>query len=180
MKILETHRLLLKSWSEDKLEDMYEYAKDPQVGPMAGWKPHESREETLEILKHFSEGEEVWAVIYKENGKAIGSIGLHGDDKRGDTNCKMLGYVLAREYWGKGLMTEAARRVIAYGFEEEYLDLISCYHYPHNDKSKRVIEKCGFTYEGTLRKATKIYDGSIYDDCLYSITKEEYHKVKHS
>jgi len=86
----------------------------------------------------------------------------------------MLGYVLAESYWGKGYTTEAAKRLIQYAFEELNIDLLSVYHYPHNIRSKRVIEKCGFHYEGTLRLASTIYNGNVYDSVCYSLTKEEY------
>lgn len=87
----------------------------------------------------------------------------------------MIGYALSEAYWGKGYATEAVKKVIQYGFEELGLEIISVYHYPHNKRSQRVIEKCGFKYEGTLRKSSVLYDGSIYDDVCYSITKEEYY-----
>ena len=87
----------------------------------------------------------------------------------------MLGYVLAEPYWGRGLMTEAVKGMIKYAFEELNIDLLSVYHYPHNERSKRVIEKCGFHYEGTLRRASTIYNGRVFDDVCYSLTKEEYY-----
>ncbi|WP_040213058.1 GNAT family N-acetyltransferase [Clostridium polynesiense] len=177
MKTLETERLLLRLWSMQDADDLYEYAKNPNVGPNAGWEPHKDKEFSRNIIKMFIE-DEVWAIEYKENNKVIGSIGLHEDRKRIRINGKMLGYVLSEDYWGKGLMTEAASAVIKHGFEEMNLNIISVYHYPFNDKSKRVIEKCGFKYEGTLREATRIFDGRILDDLCYSILKEEYEADK--
>ena len=158
------------------MNDFYEYAKNPDVGPNAGWKPHENKEESLKILQLFIKSEEVWAVVYKENGKVIGSLGLHNDEKRSNKNVKMVGYVLSKDYWGKGLMPEAVKCAIKYGFEKLNLDLLSIYHYPFNNRSRRVIEKCGFKYEGTIRLASTIYNGKTYDDVCYSITKDEYFK----
>ncbi|WMJ88460.1 GNAT family N-acetyltransferase [Anaerocolumna sp. MB42-C2] len=174
MKVLETDRLLLRNWEISDLEDFYEYAKNPNVGPMAGWKPHESLDESRKILNSFIEREEVWAVVYRVNRKVIGSIGLHNDSKRNSANIKMLGYVLSEDYWGMGLIPEAVREVIRYSFEELDLALLSIYHYPFNVQSKRVIEKCGFTYEGILRMGSQIYNGKVYDDICYSIKKEEW------
>jgi [ribosomal protein S5]-alanine N-acetyltransferase len=71
-------------------------------------------------------------------------------------------------------MTEAVKEAIRYLFEAEKYDVLSCYHYPFNIRSKRVIEKCGFKYECTLRYASKIFDGSVHDSACYSILKEEY------
>jgi len=174
LKVLETERLILRQWELSDLNDFYEYAKNPNIGPNAGWEPHTSKDVTMKILQLFIEGKNVWAIVYKGNGKVIGSIGIHEDKKREDINAKMLGYVLSEPYWGKGLMTEAAKCVMSYAFLEMKLDVLSVYHYSFNNSSKRVIQKCGFSYEGTLRLASKTYDGSIYDDVCYSITKEEY------
>lgn len=73
-------------------------------------------------------------------------------------------------------MTEAARAVIRYGFETMELPMISIYHNPVNHRSKRVIEKCGFHFEGILRRANRIYNGDIRDMACYSLTKEEWRK----
>lgn len=178
MKELESERLILRSWTLEDLDDFYEYAKNDNVGPNAGWKPHESKEESEKILKSFIKNNEVWAIEYKENKKVIGSIGLHKDEMRMGIKAKMLGYVLSKDYWGEGLMTEAAKEVIKYGFEKEELDLISVRHFRFNDRSKRVIEKCGFKYEGTLRKGRKLFNDEVVDLVLYSILKEEYREMK--
>jgi putative acetyltransferase len=86
----------------------------------------------------------------------------------------MLGYALSEDYWGQGIMTEAARAVLAYGFDTLGLSLISVVHYPSNLGSQRVIEKCGFYYEGTIRQAEKIYTGEVRDVKAYSIFREEF------
>lgn len=179
MKTLETGRMILRPWKTEDLDDFYEYARNPEIGPNAGWAPHKDKEESFKILQSFIKSDEVRAIVYKENGKVIGSIGVHRDEKRAeDINAKMIGYVLSEDYWGKGLMTEAVKEVIRYLFEEVKLDIITIYHYPFNARSKRVIEKCGFKYEGTLRMASKIYDGNVYDDVCYSITKDDYFNKK--
>lgn len=83
----------------------------------------------------------------------------------------MLGYAMSEHYWGKGLMTEAAQAVIKYGFDERNLDLISAYCYPFNNRSRRVLEKNNFQYEGTLKQAEKLYNGNIYDNECYVLLK---------
>lgn len=179
MKTIETERLILRAWNVEDVDDLYDYAKNPNVGPHGGWKPHESKTESLEIMQTlFIDKYDSWAIVYKENGRVIGSIGYELDTKRPDINCKELGYAMGEDYWGKGLMTEAAKVAIRYGFEELELDMVSIYRNPQNTRSGRVIEKCGFSYEGTLRQAYKIYDGSIRDVACYSMTKEEYREGK--
>jgi len=177
MKTLETERLILRPFLETDLEDLYEYAQNPNVGPNAGWKPHENLDESRAIIKDFIEHDEVLAIVWKENNKVIGSVGLHDDAFRNTDNVKMLGYVLSEDYWGRGITTEAARAVIQYAFAELNLNMITVRHYTYNNRSKRVIEKCGFTYEGTLRYCTKIFNGNTYDVACYSMTRNEWEKL---
>ncbi len=177
MKTLETGRLLLRPFRESDAENVYAYATNLEVGPAAGWKPHESLGESLEIVRMFIRDEEVWAIVLRETGQVIGSIGLHKDGKRRLSQCKSVGYVLAKPFWGKGYATEATREVLRHAFEDLSMDLVSIFHFPFNERSKHVIEKCGFRYEGTLRRATEIYSGHVYDDVCYSMTREEYNEL---
>lgn len=174
MKTIETERLILRGWQLEDLDDLYEYAKNPNVGPMAGWKPHSSKEVSLNVLKSFIENDDMWAIVFKENGKVIGQLRIYPDENRGKYNAKYISFALSADYWGKGYMTEAVKRVVKYAFEEMNIDLLSVFHYPHNIRSKRVIEKCGFQYEMTIKQASKRYDGQIFDNVCYSILKSEY------
>lgn len=176
MKTLETERLILRNWLESDADDVFAYAKSQTVGPMAGWKPHDDLAVSKKILDMFMEEDETWAIFHKGDQKIIGSVGLHRDQKRnlGKTKVRELGYVLSEEYWGQGIIPEACNEILRFGFEELNLALISVNHYPFNAQSKRVIEKLGFHYEGTLRQSCKIYDETIYDSLCYSITREEY------
>ena len=177
MAVLETQRLLIRPMIESDVEDVYRYSKNLKVGLNAGWKPHESREETRTIMREiFLDRENVWGIILKDSKKLIGSIGLVEDPKRENKRARMLGYALGEEHWGKGLMTEAVRRVIQFGFEEIGLDLISAYCYPTNERSRRVLKKCGFRYEGTLSMAEEIYNGEIRDNECYAQKRQEYGK----
>ena len=180
MKVLETERLLLRPWKMEDLTDFYTYCRDPEVGPNAGWKPHESMEESRGILEAWIAGEEeIWALEEKGSKRVIGSLGLHNDRRRSDVpDCKMMGYALSREFWGKGFMPEAVSAVMDYAFTGKKLKLLTIYHYPNNSRSCRVIEKCGFRYEGTLRCGSVIYDDSLRDDCCYSMTAAEYYLMR--
>lgn len=178
MKKLETQRLVLRDWVMDDLEAFYQYSKNPNVGPSAGWPPHRSREESEKILRRFMEQEECWAIERKDKPRVIGSLGIHRDAKRDSPHTKMIGYVLAEEHWGQGLMTEAVRRVLGYLFEETDVQLVSVYHFDFNQRSRRVIEKCGFHYEGTLRQASVLPNGTLCDDVCYSMTRREYQAMK--
>lgn len=174
MKRIETQRMILRPWALSDADDFFAYAKHPEVGLNGGWPPHENRGISETVIGYFIEEGDVWAVELKENGKVVGSIGLHKDGKRPHINTRELGFSLAAEHWGKGFMTEAALAIVAHAFEEMGLDLLCTYHKTFNERSRRVIEKCGFTQEGILRQASKRYDGQIFDAACYSILKEEY------
>lgn len=175
MKIIETERLILSKWSKKDAADLYAYARNPNVGPHAGWKPHADVKESKRIIKTIFQPNEVWAIRDKKNGKAIGTIGFEKDKYRPDVNSRELGYSLSEDYWGKGIMTEAAKAVIKYGFDTLNLQMICICTGPENKRSQNVIRKCGFTYEGTLRCAYKIYDGTLRDVLCHSLFREEYY-----
>lgn len=174
MTTLETERLILRSFRESDLNDFHEYARNPHVGLNAGWPPHSSIEDSSIILGTFIAEDEIWAIESKQNHKVIGSLGLHNDPLRSTDDVKMLGYVLSEDYWGRGIIAEALKAVISYVFDHLDINLLSVRHYTFNYQSKRVIEKCGFTYEGTLRHAAKVYNGSVYDVACYSMMKEDW------
>jgi putative acetyltransferase len=129
MITLETERCILRSFEITDLEDFFEYAKNPNVGPAAGWPSHDNLETSMKILQDFMENEEVWALIYKESNKLIGSVGLHKDQLRTATDVKMLGYVLSEDYWGQGIMPEVVDAVIQYVFQELTISLLTVHHY---------------------------------------------------
>jgi len=171
--ILETERLILRGIVEDDAGDIFEYSRNPNVGPDAGWKPHESIDETREIMNQiFINQPYVFGMVLKENNKMIGSIGLIKDPKRENPHAKMLGYAMSENYWGCGLMTEASKAVLDLGFRDPEVSIITCCCYSFNQRSRRVIEKCGFKYEGRLRQCEMRYDGKIFDMESYSLLKE--------
>ncbi len=160
-KVLETQRLILREFKENDLTDFYEYASVDGVGEMAGWSHHENIETTKEILNSFIKDNKVFAIVYKENNKVIGSLGVEKyfmEDKLDefkDLYGRSIGYVLSKDYWGKGLMKEAVKCVINYLFDECNLDFIICGYYLFNNQSKRVQEKCGFKPYRSLMMDTK-------------------------
>ena len=149
-KTIETERLILRPFVKTDLEDFYEYASVEGTGEMAGWHHHENREKSSQILDLFISEDKTFAVCLKESGKVIGSLGVEKygmeekltefDGYRG----REIGYVLSKEYWGKGLMPEAVSAVVDYLFNECDMDFLTCGYYDFNSRSKRVQEKCGF------------------------------------
>ena len=178
MKTLETERLILRTWEPEDVNDLYEYAKDPRVGPIAGWASHKSIDESMLILKSCIENDNSWAIELKDCKKVIGMVKIHPDENRGKYYAKLINYALSPAYWGNGYMTEALKRVVDYAFDELKVDLLSVFHYPQNVRSKRVIEKCGFEYEGIIEKGCMRYDGQLFDAVCYSILKDDWMKRK--
>lgn len=150
--MLETERLILRRWKEEDAEDLYTYASDPDVGPIAGWPPHQSIDESRAIIKNVFCGAEAYAVCLKVDGRAIGAIELklngHTDMTERDDECE-LGYWLGKPFWGQGLMPEAASEMLRHAFEDLGMRKVWCGYYEGNAKSKRVQEKVGFTYQWT-------------------------------
>lgn len=170
MKTLETERLILRGWKESDAVDLFEFCKNLDV-ENAGFKVHESIEESLEFIQTWIKCQEMWAVTLKGNGKVMGWL-LLGDTNRYE-RYKEMEYVIAINYQNKGYATEAVKQILEYAFTELDLLIVAVCHYPFNIKSKHVIEKCGFTYEGTLRK----YSRNLTDSVRYSMTKEEWENL---
>ncbi len=178
--VLETERLIIRSWKQKDLNDFYEYAKVDGVGQMAGWTPHGSIEISQQILNMFIEEKKTFALELKSNHKVIGSIGLEEmfvdlGKPYTDMKGREIGYVLSKDYWGKGLMPEAVKRVIRYCFDVEKYDFLQCSHSVTNIQSQRVIEKLGFSfvkdYERTgqneERHISKFYVLVNQESCAY-------------
>lgn len=150
--ILETERLILRPWKDEDAEDLFEFAKDPAVGGAAGWNPHKSVDESLEIIHNVLSAPETFAVVPKDEGRAVGSIGLMRGERSNlgiPENEAEIGYWIGVPFWGRGLIPEAVRELVRYGFEELKLNRIWCGYFDGNEKSKRVQEKCGFKYHHT-------------------------------
>lgn len=149
---IETDRLILRPWLETDLQDFFEYASVDGVGQMAGWRPHVSMEETATILRMFMDGKKTLAIAYKENGTIIGSISLDELDECDSIDPKLqgreVGYALNKSYWGLGLMPEAVQSLCEYCFSVLNFDYLTSGHFDFNAQSRRVIEKCGFSYIG--------------------------------
>lgn len=174
--VLETERLILRALTLDDVEDAYAYCCDPDIGADAGWPMHRTLDDSRMFVTCIANAPHVFGIFEKrgaQTGPCVGSVGLVDDPHRKNVDCLMLGYALAKQAWGRGLMTEASREVIRYGFEELGLSMVTVNHYAFNKRSRRVIEKCGFRQEGTLRGVEPGPDGSPQDMVFYSLAAEE-------
>ncbi|MBR5754162.1 MAG: GNAT family N-acetyltransferase [Clostridia bacterium] len=150
--ILTTKRLLLRPWTEADAENLFEYAKDPAVGPIAGWPPHTDVEDSREVIRTVLSAPETYAVCLKSDHRAIGSIGLMIGERANldlpETEGE-IGFWIGVPFWGQGLIPEATQELIRHAFEDLGLETLWCGYFDGNDQSKRVQEKCGFVYHHT-------------------------------
>ena len=178
MELLETERLILRSWSENDYLDLHEYASDNRVGPNAGWPAHKNEEESKKIIEMFMKDDDSYAIVLKSENKVIGGIGMHKrtpDEKLKYLKQREIGYVLNPKYWGNEYVPEAVKSLIKCGFDKLNLDLIWCGHFDFNIKSKRVVEKCGFNYKFNCDKALELLDNKVVNELFYNIFKSEYY-----
>ena len=178
--MLKTNRLILRRWEDSDAEDLYTYAKDSDVGPIAGWKPHASIDESREIIGKFLSGPEAYAVCLKEDNRAIGAIelmlgGSSVNELINSDECE-LGYWIGKPFWGQGLIPEASREMLRRAFDDLGMSKVWCGYYDGNEKSKRVQEKLGFKYQYTKDVFVPAFDETRTEH-MSCITKEEWRKM---
>lgn len=172
MPTLETERMILRNIVESDIDDIYEYGRDPRVGPAASWKPHESREETQTVMEQiFLNKPFIFGMVLRETGHIVGTLGMMSDPHRENKHSLMLGYGIASRYWGLGLMTEAVRAVVDFVFQNPEIELITAYSFDFNTRSHRVLEKNGFQFEGLLPGGETRYDGQYFDLRCFSLLR---------
>lgn len=173
---LETERLILRKVTKEDIEDMYLYGSDEEVSKYVTWNTHETIADTkgfVEFVLNKYENKQVspWGIEYKENGKFIGTIDFVWWQP--DHKIAEIGYVISKDYWGKGLTTEVAKELVKFGFEEMDLVRVQARCDVENIASARVMEKAGMTLEGIIRKGIFV-KGEHRDLKMYSILKEEF------
>lgn len=178
-KRIETARLILRPFALEDAEAMYHnWASDPEVTKFLSWPAYRSVDTAHEILgiwtKQYSDNTFYqWAIELKEIGQPIGSISVVNHDDRVDM--AEIGFCIGKPWWGRGIMTEAMKAVMAYLFEEVGAQRIEAGHDPNNPASGAVQRKCGLRYEGTFRRRIRSNQG-ITDVAWYGILKEEWKK----
>lgn len=174
-----TERLILRPWEETDAESLYEYARDPAVGPMAGWPVHKSVEDSREIIRNVLSAEETYAVCLREDNRAIGSVGLippaqsHTEVRPGEVE---VGYWIGVPFWGRGYIPEAVRELQRHAFEDLNCSAMWCGYDEGNEKSKRCQEKCGFVYHHTEKDKPRELMGDTKTEHFSYLTKEQWMK----
>lgn len=169
---METARLIIRRFTLADKADVYAYAKHPEVGPNAGWKPHASVEHSEMIIRNvFLLQTHGFAIVDKVTHKVIGSINLH---KRPFVRNYELGYSLSYDYWGQGLMSEAVATMLDYGFNQVNARRIYAKTNTTNIRSQRVLVKQGMTHYKFKPQDLRRYDGMMIDMDYFELTKEQW------
>ena len=167
-------RVFLRTITEDNLMDIWQIYGDEEVCRMCGAKPVRSIIDAAAVMDILIKNNDSFVIIHKETMKAVGIISIKRDIHRYNKNAYMFGYLLKKEFWGRGIMPQALKLAIKYTFNNLGAEVVSAAHFVDNIQSKKVLEKCGFVYEGTLRKEFRRWDGKVLDSCTYSILFEEF------
>ena len=170
--LLSTPHLILRALASSDLDDLYEYASDPEIDRYTPWDHYKNIEEAGENLSEFLEAYEkhgfwAWGIEHRADKKLIGIININ---KPGYDRKVEVGYTIARKYWGQGLATEALQALIQYGFEKLDVARIEAVILPENKASSKVLLKAGMQFEGLLRKY-QVWKGKPSDLEMYAIVK---------
>lgn len=175
--ILQTERLLLRPWAESDAAELYKYAKDPAVGPVAGWPVHTSVANSQAIIREVLSAPETYAVVLRETGLPVGSVGImrsgQGESPMQADEAE-IGYWIGVPYWGRGLIPEAVRELLRRCFEDLGCNTVWCVSYDGNTKSRKVQEKCGFSYYHTERQVPCPLLGEVRTAHFTRLTKAEW------
>jgi len=173
---LRTPRLLLRRFRMEDADAVFAYARDPEMTRFVFWQAHASIEDSREFLQRTLQGyadgfPPVWAIEHLADRTVIGSCAYHEVsimNLRGE-----IGYALARKYWGQGIMSEAVRAAVDYGFRVVGLNRIEARCDVDNTASWHVMEKVGMKFEGVLRQNI-ILHGQARDVRMYGILREDW------
>ncbi len=180
MPELRTPRLRLRKLAMRDAADIYRYGRDPEVARHVLWDAYRSVGEARSYLRYMlrkyrAREPASWGIEYAQTGEIIGTIGFMWIQS--DNASAEVGYSLGRDYWNRGLMTEALRAVIDFGFGRMNLNRIEAQHETDNPASGAVMRKCGMCREGTLRQ--RLYNKGRYVDVdLYAILRSDYRAAR--
>jgi len=175
---LRTERLVLRKIVPTDIDDVYEYASDTRVSEFLLWSPHPTKGYTKAYLsllaKRYRAGDFYdWGI--ELDGKMIGTVGFTSFSI--ENNVGEIGYVLSSKCWGMGIASEAVKRILEFGFCELLLNRIEAKFMAENEKSRKLLDKLGFNYEGEMKEA--VYAKDRYRNVgISALTRGEYLKMQ--
>ena len=160
--LIASNRLLLRPWEDDDAPLLYRYASDPDVGPRAGWAPHQSVEESLHIIQTVFRNPTTWAIVLKDSDLLVGAIG-YGPSCECNLPARegepTVGYWIAKPFWNQGLCTEALQLMVTHIRQTTSIRSLISGHFTDNPASGRVMEKCGFVPTGDICYDPTLHNG---------------------
>ena len=180
--VIHTPRLLLRPLVMRDARDFFAYARDPRVAEYVLWDPHTSLGQTRAILRNLIAGSKqedlhTKALVLKGTGRMIGTLGLVARDW--DNQAAEVGFSLAADQWGQGLMTEALTAYLAYIFRQPGIHRVEGQHDVYNPASGAVMKKAGMQPEGVLKERIR-YKGRYASVALYAAIREQWLKAHES
>jgi ribosomal-protein-alanine N-acetyltransferase len=174
---LTTNRLQLRQIQPTDAEALFAIFSDEEAMQFYGHEPHRSLEETRASIEQtqarYSRREAIrWGITLKGEDQVIGSCSFHHFDT--DFHRSETGYELHRAFWGQGIMTEAMSAILTYGFAELGLHRVEAIIDSANERSKGLLLKLGFTYEGNLRQRY-FFRGQFEDEHYFGMLTDEWH-----
>lgn len=176
---LETPLIILRRFVPEDARAMYNnWASCPETTKFLTWPAHSNIGITQKVLEDWVQNYEKdtyyqWAIVWKQTMEPIGSIAVVSLDN--STEKAEIGYCIGKNWWHRGIMTQAVQAVIGYLFTEVGINRIQARHDPRNPHSGAVMQKSGMTYEGTLRQSDRNNQG-ICDASYYAILRQDYNK----
>lgn len=169
---IETARLLLRPFVDEDAQDMFKYASDEQNTRYMLWPAHTSTEVSLHAIREFCTGPGQWAISLRDEAehRCIGSIGVRIYPDRDTFD---FGYIIHRDFWNQGYVTEATKAMIKLGFDELGAHRVEATCFSPNKASASVMKKCGLVYEGTSRESV-LANGIHWDVDHYGMLKKEW------
>lgn len=174
MKSIYTKRLILRPWNKGDVIDFHEFMSDKRVGECAGTNIITDIEVSKKCIENYIAHNLSYAIVLSCANKVIGSIGMDitkPHENYASLNQRYIGYTIHPDYWGEGYAAEATQYLMKYLFENYNVDLIWTSHYDFNVRSKKVIDKCGFTYEFSREKNLRALGGKSVNELFYKVLR---------
>ncbi len=173
-------RIYLRPWDDQDTRRLYELACDPEIGPAAGWKPHQTIKESRMIIATVLSDPETYAICLRENDAVIGSISLL--NSRNGSNypagqCE-LGFWIGKPYWGHGYVKEASLVLLRHAFEDLHMNKVWCGHYDGNEKSAKAQAKIGFVFDRLVPNAPVPLLGEYRDEVINYMSSNMWQTIK--
>lgn len=181
LQTLETERLILRKLTMRDANDVFDYASRPEVSKHVTWDYHRAIADSMafvkSILLQYEGGlPSPWGIVFKSNNKLVGTGGYHNwniEHRRAE-----IGYAISSDYWNKGIMTEALKEMLRFGFEAIALNRVEALCKVENAASEKVLLKCGMKFEGILREQMFV-KGGFQDLKIFSVLKSEFNSQRY-